>query len=74
MDAEAEVSCNVAINYLKSVMGIRDSGYEENKMIHRLSANSSKHFSMPVEFKFATQTEANNVEIKAVDCRVKAIK
>lgn len=73
IDAEAKVSCNVAINYLKSVMGIRDTGSEQNSQIHMLAANSSEGFSMPIEFKFATQTEANNAEIKAVDCQIGAI-
>jgi hypothetical protein len=73
MDAEAKVSCNVAINYLKSVMGIRDTGSEQNSQIHMLAANSSEGFNMSIEFKFATQTEANNAEIKAVDCQIDTI-
>lgn len=68
--AEAKISCSVAINYLKSVMGIRDSGQQKNSQSHQLSANSSDSFSMPVAFQFATQSEANNAAIKAVDCRI----
>lgn len=69
-DAEVKVSCKVELNYLKSVMGIRDTGKQRNTQNHALIANSDERFEMPVEFKFATQTEANNAEIKAVNCRI----
>lgn len=73
MDAEAKVSCNVVINYLKSVMGIRDSVRQRDSQTIELAANGSDTFEMPVTFNFATQTEANNAEIKSVKCRVDAI-
>lgn len=67
---EAKASCNVEINYLKSVMGIRDSGRQHNSQIHDLAANSRHSFAMPVEFMFSTQAEANNVEMKSVNCQI----
>lgn len=69
-DIETKASCNVEINYLKSVMGIRDTGQQRNSQTHALSANSSSSFAMPVMFKFSLQTEASNVKIKAVSCRI----
>lgn len=69
-DAETSISCTVNINYLKSVMGIRDTGRQHNRQYHKVSANSQNRFEMPVEFKFATQTEASNVVIKSTTCRV----
>ncbi len=69
-DIEAKASCNVEINYLKSVMGIRDTDRQRNSQIHSVTADSSNHFTMPVEFNFSTQIEANNAEIKAVKCLI----
>ena len=69
-DAETSISCTVNINYLKSVMGIRDTSRQHKRQHHNVSANSQNHFEMPVEFKFATQTEASNVAIKSTTCRI----
>ncbi len=68
--AEAKASCKVEINYLKSVMGIRDTGRQQNSQIHHLPADSSNPFTMPFEFNFSTQIEANNTEIKTVRCQI----
>ena len=64
------VGCEVALNYLKSVMGIRDSVRQRDSQIIELAAHGSDTFEMPVTFNFATQTEANNAEIKAVSCQI----
>lgn len=69
-DVEAKASCNVEINYLQSVMGIRAIGQERNVQRHNLLATTSNRFTMPVEFSFSTQTEANNADIKGVTCRI----
>ena len=70
---KAAVGCEVELNYLKSVMGIRDSLRQRDSQTIELAANGSDTFEMPVTFNFATQTEANNAEIKSVKCRVDAI-
>ncbi|MDX1572914.1 MAG: hypothetical protein R3341_02740 [Methylophaga sp.] len=67
---EAKASCKVEINYLKSVMGIRDTDRQQNSQIDHLLANSKNRFTIPVEFNFSTQIEANNAEIKSVNCRI----
>lgn len=69
-DVEAKASCNVAINYLQSVMGTRAIGQERNVQRHNILASTSNRFTMPVEFKFSTQTEASKADIKAVTCGI----
>ena len=64
------VGCEVALNYLKSVMGIRDSVRQHESQTINVASNSNDTFEMPVTFNFATQTEANNAEIKAVSCQI----
>ena len=67
------VSCEVALNYLKSVMGIRDSIRQRESQTINVAADSNDPFEMPVTFNFATQTEANNAEIKSVNCQIESI-
>lgn len=72
-DANAKVNCNVEINYLKSVMGIRGTDNQYKSQIHDIAANSNDSFAMPVEFNFSTQSESSKAEIKAVACRIDSI-
>lgn len=72
-DGNAVVGCEAELNYLKSVMGIRDSIRQRDSQTIKLAANGSDTFEMPVTFNFATQTEANNAEIKSVKCRLDAV-
>ncbi len=67
---DLSVGCDVELNYLKSVMGIRDTDKQRAKQAITLAANGNEQFEMPVTFNFATQTEASNPEIKAVNCRI----
>lgn len=69
-DVEAKASCNVEINYLQSVMGVRAIGQERNVQRHNILPTASNRFTMPVEFSFSTQTEASNADIKAVKCSI----
>ncbi len=69
---EANVNCTVTLNYLKSVMGIRDTVQQRAEQEITLAGNSNMQFEMPVTFNFATQSEANNAAIKSVNCRLDA--
>lgn len=67
---DLSVGCDVELNYLKSVMGIRDTNLQHAKQAITLAANGNEQFEMPMIFNFATQTEASNAAIKAVNCRI----
>ncbi|HSG93271.1 MAG TPA: hypothetical protein VK999_06105 [Methylotenera sp.] len=65
---DTKISCTVELNYLQSVMGIRAIGQQRNGQLHNLPANTINRFAIPVEFKFSTQAEASNADIKTVSC------
>lgn len=66
---DTKISCTIELNYLQSVMGFRAIGQQRNGQLHNLPANTTNRFTMPFEFRFSTQAEASNADIKAVSCR-----